>query len=174
MLDDSGPLFYYSKRLGKNGKPFLMIKYRTMKINSPDLRNPDGTTFSSPSDSRLTKIGKFLRETSVDEIPQVLNVLMLKMSFVGPRPDPLEWYNISNEEVKKKYSVRPGITGYTQAYFRNTLSLEEKNKNEVYYSKNVSFQLDLRIIFATVKRVFSKGNVYRNPDTINNEKDNEL
>ena len=160
-IEDGGPIFYKAERLGKNGKPFKMLKFRSMKKNAPDIRNADGTTYSSPDDPRLTKIGKVLRETSIDELPQFLNVLFGQMSVLGPRPDPIEWFYKSSEEVKKKYSVKPGVSGYSQAYFRNTLPLEEKNKNEVFYTKHISFWFDLKIFFKTIERVLKRGDVYR-------------
>ncbi|NLD46933.1 MAG: sugar transferase, partial [Clostridiaceae bacterium] len=160
-LEDGGSVFYKAKRLGKNGKPFKMLKFRSMKENAPDIRNADGTTYSSPDDPRLTKIGKVLRETSIDELPQFLNVLIGQMSVLGPRPDPIEWFDKSSEEAKKKYLVKPGVSGYSQAYFRNTLPLEEKNKNEVYYLEHISFWFDIKIFFKTIERVLKRGDVYR-------------
>lgn len=161
-FEDGGNIFYSSYRLGKNGKPFKMFKLRSMKMNAEDLRNADGTTFSSINDKRLTKIGKFIRSTSIDELPQFVNVLIFQMSILGPRPDPLEWYDKVDFDTKSKYSVRPGISGYTQAYFRNTLTLEEKNKKEVYYAKNISLGLDIKVFFKTIYRVFARKDVYRN------------
>jgi undecaprenyl phosphate N,N'-diacetylbacillosamine 1-phosphate transferase len=160
-LEDGGSVFYKAKRLGKNGKPFKMLKFRSMKENAPDIRNADGTTYSSPEDPRLTKIGKILRETSIDELPQFINVLLGQMSVLGPRPDPVEWYEKFSEETRKKYSVKPGVSGYSQAYYRNTLPLDEKNKNEVYYAENITFWFDIKIFFKTLERVLKRGNVYR-------------
>lgn len=160
-LEDGGKAFYKAERLGKNGNTFNMLKFRSMKENAPDIRNADGTTFSSADDPRLTKIGKRLRETSIDELPQFLNVLLGQMSILGPRPDPIEWFDKSSDETKKKYSVKPGISGYSQAYYRNTLPLDEKNKNEVYYAENISFCFDVKIFFKTIARVLKCGDVYR-------------
>ena len=161
-IEDGGSIFYTALRLGKNGKPFKMYKLRSMKMNSQDLRNLDGTTFSSINDTRLTRIGKFIRSTSIDELPQFINVLFFQMSLLGPRPDPIEWYDKVDEHARKKYSIKPGISGYTQAYFRNTLTLEKKNQSELYYVKNVSFLLDIKIFFKTIYRVLKKEAVYRN------------
>lgn len=160
-IEDGGSVFYGAERLGKNGKPFKMFKFRSMKENAPDIRNPDGTTYSSPDDPRLTKIGKILRETSIDELPQFLNVLLGQMSVLGPRPDPIEWFDRSSDEIKKKYSVKPGVSGYSQAYYRNTLPLDEKNINEVYYAEHISFWFDIRIFFKTLERVLKRRDVYR-------------
>ena len=85
-IDDNGPVFYNAKRMGRNGKPFKMFKLRSMKVNAPDLRNADGSTFNSDHDPRVTRTGRFMRKTSIDEIPQILNVLKGDMSFIGPRP----------------------------------------------------------------------------------------
>src|SRR5690625_5179333 len=100
--EDKGSIFYNAKRLGENGKIFRMYKFRSMKVNAPDIRNEDGSTFNSENDPRLTKIGSFIRKTSIDELPQIMNVFMGDMSFVGPRPDLPEQYELYSENDKKK------------------------------------------------------------------------
>lgn len=160
FLEDKGPVFYISERIGKNGVTYLMYKLRTMKVNAPDLRLEDGSTFSSQSDARVTKIGKFLRESSIDELPQLINILKGEMSFIGPRPD--VQLNSSNiDDILFELKVLPGITGYNQAYFRNESNRAEKIKNDMYYQSNLSFLLDLNIIFRTFKIVLFKENIYR-------------
>ena len=109
-LEDGGSIFYNSKRLGKNGKVFIMYKFRTMKENAKDIRNADGSTYNSIYDPRVTKIGKVLRRTSIDEIPQIINVIKGDMSFIGPRPDLPEHIMLYTNEEKRKLKVRPGIT----------------------------------------------------------------
>ena len=109
-LEDGGSIFYNSKRLGKHGKVFIMYKFRTMKENARDIRNADGSTYNSIYDPRVTKIGKVLRRTSIDEIPQIINVLKGDMSFIGPRPDLPEHIMLYTNEEKRKLKVRPGIT----------------------------------------------------------------
>ncbi len=109
-LEDGGSIFYNSKRLGKNGKVFIMYKFRTMKENARDIRNADGSTYNSIYDPRVTKIGKVLRRTSIDEIPQIINVIKGNMSFIGPRPDLPEHIMLYTNEEKRKLKVRPGIT----------------------------------------------------------------
>ena len=109
-LEDGGSIFYNSKRLGKHGKVFIMYKFRTMKENAKDIRNADGSTYNSIYDPRVTKIGKVLRRTSIDEIPQIINVLKGDMSFIGPRPDLPEHIMLYTNEEKRKLRVRPGIT----------------------------------------------------------------
>lgn len=172
--DDGGSVFYKAERLGVNGKVFKMYKFRSMKENAPDIRNEDGTTYSAEDDPRLTKIGKKLRETSIDELPQFFNVLKGEMSILGPRPDPPEWYEINSGDMRVKYTVKPGISGYTQAYYRNTLPLDEKNKCDVYYAKNVSFKLDVKVFFQTIKTILSHSDIYRNEDSLKSlEESNE-
>ena len=109
-LEDGGSVFYISKRLGKRGKIFEMYKFRTMKENSRDIRNADGSTFNSIDDPRVTKIGRILRRTSIDELPQIINVLKGDMSFIGPRPDLPEHIMLYTKEEKRKLKVKPGIT----------------------------------------------------------------
>ncbi|WP_239769844.1 sugar transferase [Mammaliicoccus sp. P-M57] len=166
-LDDKGQVFYKSKRLGKDKKVFNIIKFRSMKVNAPDLRNEDGSTYNSNNDPRITNVGKFIRKTSIDELPQVINVIKGDMSFVGPRPDTVEALNIYEGNQVEKLDVRPGITGYNQAYFRNSISQKEKFQNDVYYVKNISFLFDIKIILKTIQSVLIREN-------INSEKDGNV
>ena len=138
-----------------------MYKFRTMKVNAPDLRNPDGSTYNAEDDPRLTPVGRFLRKTSIDELPQLINVLIGDMSFVGPRPTLYsDKYSSYNEQTKKRFSVRPGITGYTQAYFRNSIGQEEKFMHDIWYVENLSFLLDIKVIIKTVVSVIKRENIY--------------
>ena len=107
----------------------------------------------------MTKLGRFLRKTSLDEIPQFLNLLTGQMSLIGPRPDPLDWLERYKEEEKVFLNVKPGITGYNQAYYRNSADAQEKIDNDVYYAKNISFALDVKIFFKTIKTVICRDNV---------------
>lgn len=157
---DRGPVFYSGMRLGRYGKPFPMHKFRSMKVNAPDIRLKDGSTYNGDDDPRVTKLGRFLRKTSLDEIPQILNVLKGDMSWIGPRPDPLDWMDKYKEEERVFLNVRPGITGYNQAYYRNSADAQEKIDYDVYYAKNISFALDVKIIFKTIKTVLFSENVY--------------
>ncbi len=159
-LEDGGSIFYCGYRYGKNMKKFRMIKYRTMKMNAPDIRNKDGSTYNSPNDLRLTKIGSILRKTSIDELPQIFNVLFGDMSFIGPRPSPLGNEKTYTDFVKKKFKVRPGMTGYNQALLRNSATLEERYENDVYYAEHVSFLFDIRILIMTIATVFKRENIY--------------
>ena len=156
---DRGPMFYSGKRLGRYGKPFAMHKFRSMRVNAPDIRLKDGSTYNGDDDPRVTKLGRFIRKTSLDEIPQILNVLKGDMSLIGPRPDPLDWLDKYKEEEKVFLNVRPGITGYNQAYYRNSADAQQKIDNDVYYAKNISFALDVKIVFKTIKTVLFRENV---------------
>lgn len=160
-LADKGPIFYNAYRLGKDGKIYKMYKFRSMYMNAPDLRNADGSTYNGDKDSRVTKVGHILRKTSIDELPQLVNVLKGDMSFVGPRP------NLANKSFdtfddirKKRVTVRPGITGYSQAYFRNSISQEQKFINDCYYVDHISFLFDIKIIIKTLISVILRNNVY--------------
>ncbi|MGN0280876.1 MAG: sugar transferase [Prevotella sp.] len=159
---DRGPVFYNATRAGKDYKPFKMFKLRSMYVNSPDLKNPDGSTYNSDNDPRVTHVGRFLRKTSLDEFPQFLNVLKGDISFIGPRPK--LWHsdrNIEDMDVvrRKSFMVKPGITGYAQAYFRNSITQDEKFKWDAYYAENISFMMDVKIIFKTVKSVLFRENI---------------
>jgi len=159
-LEDRGPVFYNATRRGKDGKQFKMFKLRSMYLNAPDIKNADGSTFNSDNDPRVTKVGKFMRKTSVDELPQIFNVLIGDMSFIGPRPTlAVKPYEELPEINKKRLQVRPGITGYAQAYYRNSITQEEKFKHDCYYVDNVSFLLDVKILFKTAISVLKRENI---------------
>lgn len=157
---DNGPIFYNANRIGLNGRLFKMYKFRSMYVNAPDIRNEDGSTYNADDDPRVTKIGRFMRRTSLDEFPQFLNVFLGDMSIIGPRPDPPDDMDIYTEEQKFKLTVKPGITGYNQAYYRNSVLQDEKFANDVYYAKNISFMLDCKIFFKTIKTVLCHDHVY--------------
>lgn len=160
-ITDNGPIFYNAKRIGKNGKLFTMFKFRSMYENAPDIRLADGSTYNGKDDPRVTKVGKFMRATSVDELPQILNIINGTMSLIGPRPDPPDWLDKYPEDVKVFLTVRPGLTGYSQAYFRNGVDGEQKMKNDAYYAQNVSFIFDAKIILKTIIMVLTHGNTYK-------------
>ena len=159
---DKGPVFYNATRAGKDYKPFKMFKLRSMYVNSPDLKNPDGSTYNSDDDPRVTPIGRFLRKTSLDEFPQFLNVLIGDISFIGPRP---KLWNAQRKmedmdgDRKKSFMVKPGITGYAQAYFRNSITQDEKFHWDAYYAENISFLMDVKIFFKTIKSVLFRENI---------------
>ena len=168
-IEDGGPVFYMAERIGKNSKNFLMYKFRSMKVDSPNILNADGSTYNSATDSRVTKVGRVLRKTSIDETAQILNVLKGDMSIVGPRAS--EWSALPSyqEDEIDKMAVRPGITGYTQAYYRNGLGVREKRLYDAWYAHNVSFALDVKIFFKTIATVLKRENVYTNTDETKTE-----
>lgn len=160
-FQDKGPIFYNSPRLGKDGRIFKMYKFRSMKVNSLDIRNEDGSTYNAENDPRVTKIGKFIRMTSIDETPQFINVIKGDMSIIGPRPDLPEMLNIY-DEFKKVIAVRPGITGYSQAYYRNSIDTINKLNNDINYIENISFLFDIKIILKTIHCIVGRKNVFNN------------
>lgn len=162
-LTDGGPVFYNAERLGRKGRVYKMYKFRSMRVNAPDIRNKDGSTFNSDNDPRVTKIGRIMRKTSIDETPQIINVLKGDMSIIGPRPfvtTHYYGYDKLDERGKKRLEVRPGITGYSQAYYRNSIDQEQKIDNDCYYADHVSITLDVKIFFHTIKSVLKRENIY--------------
>lgn len=160
FFTDKGPVFYNADRIGKNGKHFKMFKLRSMYVNSKDIRNADGSTYNSDNDPRVTPIGRFMRKTSLDEFPQFLNVLLGDMSFVGPRPKVGQIdYNNLTEDKKKSYSVKPGVTGYAQAFYRNSISNDEKYHYDAYYADHITFLMDVKVLFMTFWSVIRSKNI---------------
>lgn len=147
------PVLFRQIRPGLNGKSFEMIKFRTMK----DSVDKDGIPL--PDSERLTPFGKMLRATSLDELPELWNVLKGDMSLVGPRPLLMEYLLLYNEQQAKRHNVRPGITGYAQVNGRNAISWEQKFELDTWYVENQSFGLDIQILFKTVKKVFFKEDI---------------
>lgn len=143
------PVFFIQKRPGLNEKVFGLIKLRTMTNKT----NSSGDLF--PDNERLTATGKLIRQLSIDELPQLLNVIKGDMSIVGPRPLLTEYLPLYNETQKKRHQVKPGITGWAQVNGRNAVSWEKKFEMDVWYVQNVSFLLDLKIIFLTMQKVFA-------------------
>ena len=135
-------------RPGKQGKVFKVIKFKTMN----DKRDKNGNLLSD--EKRLTGVGKFIRKTSLDEIPQLLNVIKGDMSLIGPRPLLVEYLPLYSELQKRRHEVKPGITGWAQINGRNAISWEQKFEYDVWYVDHISFLLDLRISFLTIKKVF--------------------
>jgi lipopolysaccharide/colanic/teichoic acid biosynthesis glycosyltransferase len=161
-IDDGGPVFYMAERIGKDSKKLKMFKFRSMKVNAPNLTNPDGSTYNSKNDPRVTRVGKFLRSTSLDETAQILNVIKGDMSLVGPRASGWGALDSYQPDEIDKMKVRPGITGYTQAYYRNSISVREKRVMDAWYANNASLWLDTKIFFKTIQTVFKRENIYTN------------
>lgn len=160
-LDDGGPLFYMAKRIGKNGNIFKMYKFRSMKVNAPDIRMDDGSAYNSEDDPRVTKVGRFIRKTSLDELPQLLNVFLGDMALIGPRPDSAFYLEHYTPEERVILTVRPGITGWNQAVNRNSVGTKEKLQNDIYYVEHLSFAFDCKVIWLTIKAVLGRKNIYR-------------
>ena len=147
------PVFFRQARVGLNGEIFEMIKFRTMK----NIYNADGQLL--PDYERLTSFGQFLRNLSLDELPQLINVLKGEMSLVGPRPLLVEYLPLYSEEQMKRHNVRPGMTGYAQVNGRNNISWAKKFELDVYYVENFSLVLDLKILWQTVMKVLGQADI---------------
>lgn len=147
------PIFFKQVRPGVHGRPFRMVKFRTML----DAVDEDGNVL--PDTDRLTSFGKFLRSTSLDELPELWNVLRGDMSLVGPRPLLMEYLPLYTPEQFRRHEVRPGVTGWAQINGRNALSWPEKFKLDIWYVDNQSFWLDMKIIFLTVKKVIVRDGI---------------
>ncbi|NHM14528.1 sugar transferase [Xiamenia xianingshaonis] len=158
--EDKGPVFYNAPRVGQNGKPFVMYKLRSMRVNAPDLVMEDGSTYNGADDPRMTRIGAFMRKTSLDELPQFLNVLKGDMSVIGPRPDLQRETELYEGDEGRKLEVRPGITGYAAVYGRNSLPWKKRLALDVYYVDHVSFWLDVKVFFKTFSTVLGQEGVY--------------
>jgi lipopolysaccharide/colanic/teichoic acid biosynthesis glycosyltransferase len=151
-LDSPGAAIFRQQRTGWRGKPFVMLKFRTMRTDV----DPYGASPHSGKDPRLTKLGKFLRESSLDELPQLWNVLTGSMSIVGPRPLYERQAELWNEHQRRRLDVKPGLTGYAQIYGRGALTHEEKIELDIYYVDNYSMKMDLQLIFQTFFAIFGK------------------
>lgn len=159
--EDSGPIFYIAERRGKNGKPFKMYKFRSMIENAPNILNADGSTYNSNDDPRLTRVGRFIRETSIDELPQILNILLGHMSIVGNRPTLYSGKVYEKDSIQmRRNQLKPGITGYAQAYVRNSVSVGERYEYDIKYIEEVSFLLDVKIIIKTLLSILQKKDIY--------------
>lgn len=159
-FEDKGPVFYNAPRVGKDGRDFKMYKLRSMRVNAPDLVMEDGSTYNGADDPRMTRIGAFMRRTSLDEIPQFFNVLKGDMSVVGPRPDLRRETELYEGDEGEKLTVKPGITGYAAVYGRNSLPWHDRLALDVYYVRNVTFGLDVKVFFRTFSTVFKQEGVF--------------
>lgn len=145
--------FFFQERPGKNGKIFKIIKYKTMT----DERDEAGNLL--PDEVRLTRVGKFVRSTSIDELPQLFNVLKGDMALIGPRPLLVQYLPLYSPEQARRHEVRPGITGWAQCHGRNTLSWSEKFKLDVWYVDHCTFSNDVKVIFSTIKKVIARDGI---------------
>lgn len=156
FVANQGQPFFFQTRPGKNEKLFRIIKFKTMN----DKKNAEGNLLSDAD--RLTPIGAWVRKTSLDEVPQLFNVLLGDMSLIGPRPLLPEYLPLYNTEQKKRHAVRPGITGWAQVNGRNAISWMQKFEYDVWYVEHLSFKLDLKILFLTIKKVLIKEGINSN------------
>ena len=162
-IDSEGPVLFRQIRVGKDGKPFTCYKFRTMYVDAPDIRNPDGSTFNAEDDPRVTRVGRFLRKTTSDELPQFINVLKGDTSLVGPRPDPVDALEFYSERDKKRLTVKPGMTGWAFIHGRNTLPLDRRRELDVEYVETYSLLLDVKIILRTIPCVLLCKDVFTQP-----------
>ena len=162
-LDSKGPVLFKQERTGKNGKPFNLYKFRSMAVDN------DVHDFSKQDNH--TKVGDILRKTSLDELPQIINILKGEMSFIGPRPWITDYYENMTEEQRHRNDVLPGITGLAQAKGRNNITIFDKINYDLEYVKNYSFIQDVKIVFLTIKTVLSKEGADAGKGTIQIELD---
>lgn len=162
-VDSKGPILFKQKRIGKDGNTFHIYKFRTMIVNAESIG--DGLTVKSDSDSRITKVGGLLRKTSLDELPQLFNILIGDMSIVGPRPPvvyfPYDGYSSYPSWAARRFSMKPGVTGLSQVRVRNSVSWDERIKIDLEYIDSFSLLTDIKIILQTFRRVFSSNNIYQ-------------
>lgn len=165
-IESRGLALFRQIRMGKDGKSFTCYKFRTMYVDAPDIRNPDGSTFNAENDPRVTCVGCFLRKTSLDELPQLLNVLKGEMSFIGPRPELPDHLSLYTERCKKRLLVKPGMSGLAAVNGRNTVPLEQRRELDVQYVENYSLGLDLKILLLTIPAVLFSRGIYVSPETM--------
>jgi lipopolysaccharide/colanic/teichoic acid biosynthesis glycosyltransferase len=159
-LDSTGSVWFRQERLGRNGVPFTLLKFRTMIVDAPDYRNADGSTFNSANDARVTRVGRFLRRTSLDELPQLFNVLDGAMSLVGPRPDQVDQARFYSGDEWRRNLVKPGITGLAQISGRNAISWTARKRVDLDYVARQTLLLDLKIAARTIPYVLGRRDVY--------------
>jgi lipopolysaccharide/colanic/teichoic acid biosynthesis glycosyltransferase len=166
-ITNQGKPFFFQQRPGKNGKIFTIIKLKTMNNKKDSKGN------LLPDEKRLTKVGGFIRKTSLDEIPQLINVLKGDMSLIGPRPLVIRYLPFYTDKERLRHTVRPGITGLAQVNGRNTIKWDERLALDVDYVENLSFKQDLNIFYKTVLKVIVSENIINNPKSIMEDLDEE-
>ena len=149
-VEDGGPVIYKSKRVGKKCKVFNTYKFRSMKVNREELKS------NMTHEQMVTKVGKFIRKTSLDELPQLFNILRGQMSFIGPRPWIPEYYEWFTDEQKRRSDVLPGISGLAQVKGRNGINIFKKIEYDIYYVDHISLWLDIKLVFETIYQVFKE------------------
>ena len=161
-FESPGAVVFRQRRIGRNGAPFTLYKFRTMIVDAPDIRNEDGSTFNSPGDARVTRAGNVLRRTSLDELPQLFNVFTGAMSLVGPRPDQVDQARFYGDAEWRRSVVKPGITGLAQINGRNAIPWSTRTRIDLEYVTRQSLLLDLRILWQTVPYVLGSRDIYIN------------
>ena len=168
-IDSPGPGIFHQDRLGKGGKPFTCYKFRTMVVNAPHLRKPDGSAYTGDDDPRFTRIGRFLRRTSLDELPQFFNILKGDMSMIGPRPEQVDQIRYYTERQKKRLLVKPGMTSWAAIHGRNALPWEKRLDLDAEYVENYSLGLDARIFLLTLPMLLSTSGAFGPQDEVESE-----
>lgn len=167
-IDSKGPIFFLQERLGRNGKVFKIIKFRTMIVNAEQ----SGLKLKGENDNRITKFGNILRKTSLDELPQLINVIKGEMALIGPRP-PVTYHPHKFEEYPEhqihRFDVRPGITGLAQIRVRNNATWDERIEIDLEYIEKITFAKDFKILIDTVVKTIKKENIYKKPEPVQNE-----
>lgn len=159
-LTSPGPILFRQRRLGLGGIPFSILKFRTMHDKAEDIRNPDGSAYSADDDPRVTALGRFMRKTSLDELPQFWNVLRGDMSLVGPRPDQVDQLRYYTPEDRVKLRMRPGITGLAQISGRNRIIWERRRQLDTQYVTHWSLATDMRILLLTIPYVLLRRDIH--------------
>jgi lipopolysaccharide/colanic/teichoic acid biosynthesis glycosyltransferase len=160
-LSSTGPVLFKQERVGWQGRKFRMIKFRSMVHNAPYLRNPDGSAFSSDTDLRVTRLGRFLRQTSLDELPQLWNVLCGEMSLIGPRPELAEGIRSYRPSDFRRLNVRPGMTGWAVVHGRNHVPINVRRELDTWYADHAGFLLDWKILYKTIATVVVREGINR-------------
>jgi lipopolysaccharide/colanic/teichoic acid biosynthesis glycosyltransferase len=160
-LSSRGPVLFTQERIGWQGRIFRIVKFRSMVRNAPYLRNPDGSAYSSDTDLRVTRLGRILRRTSLDELPQLWNVVRGEMSLIGPRPELAEGVRSYRLADFRRLNVRPGMTGWAVVHGRNDVPITRRRELDTWYADHASFRLDLEILFKTMATVMDRAGINR-------------
>jgi lipopolysaccharide/colanic/teichoic acid biosynthesis glycosyltransferase len=160
-LSSRGPVFFRQERIGWQGRKFRIIKFRSMVRNAPYVRNPDGSAYSSDTDLRVTRLGRILRRTSLDELPQLWNVVLGEMSLIGPRPELAEGTRSYRPADFRRLNVRPGMTGWAIVHGRNDVPISMRRELDIWYADHASFLLDWKILCKTIATVVVREGINR-------------
>ena len=155
-FEDGGPVFYNAPRVGRGGEEFTMFKLRSMKVDAPDLVMEDGSTYNGADDPRMTRVGAFMRSTSLDELPELFNILKGDMAVIGPRPQLVRDMVFMTPEQRRRHTVRQGLSGLAQINGRNAVTWEKKIEYDLEYIKKITFLGDVKIILTTIVKAFIK------------------